>query len=337
MKTSKKIISLIAGTGLLTASFLNAATTDPVGYVTLTVKGTTGDASEAYSFISPSLQNAVSSTGTVESVDGTLITASSAAWTADAFQSKYFIEITSGTNTGAIATIQSNTESALTTVEDLSSLLSGGETFNIRRYLTINDLFGADNSAGLTSSSSLGTSDEILLPNGAGDFDRYFYYNNPRGTDGWRSSVDVVNDAGETPIPIGQGVIVRRKSADDLSVVLSGSVVVNAQVLYPIETGFNFVSSAYPVTYTLNSFFGPDGGSLKSSSQFSSADQVLVQNASGDFDYYFYWNNPRGASGWRKSTDVVNDAGDVVIMSAGNAVIVDRQEAPFNFAESRPF
>jgi hypothetical protein len=130
---------------------------------------------------------------------------------------------------------------------------------------------------------------------------------------------------------------VRRKATDDLTVTLAGSVVVNSQAIYPIESGFNFIASAYPVSHTINSFFGTDGGSLQSSSQFSNADQVLVQDENGNFDYYFYWDNPRGAAGWRKSDDLVTDAGATVIMDSGSAVIVDRQGSAYNFAELKPF
>jgi hypothetical protein len=120
MQTPQKIISLLAGSALFAASFLNAATTDPVGYVTLTVNGTSGVASDAYSFISPSLQNAPSATSTISNINGNTITASSATWDANVYQGAYFIEITSGANSGLTATISDNTSDTLTTLEDLS-------------------------------------------------------------------------------------------------------------------------------------------------------------------------------------------------------------------------
>lgn len=305
--------------------------------MTIDVRGTGGTASDAYSFISPSFQKAPSASGSISSVSSNTITASSPGWTIDEFANSHFIEITSGANTGLTATIGSNTENSLTTVEDLSSFLAGDESFAIREYLTIGDLFGEDNSAGLQSAASIGGADEILLPDGNGDFDRYFYLENPLLGSGWRSSEDLNTNAGSTPVPIGQGLIVRRKASDDLEVVLSGSVVSNESAVYPIETGFNFIASAYPVSHTLNSFFGSNGGSLQSGSSLGDADQVLVQRNDGSFDYFFYLDNPLLGSGWRDAEDLQTDAGETIIIAPGSSVIVDRAGDPFNFAENKPF
>jgi hypothetical protein len=62
----------------------------------------------------------------------------------------------------------------LTTSEDLSSLLAGDESFEIRPYTTIADVFGTTNSAGLDGGSTAGNADNKKLQACSG-FDTYYY------------------------------------------------------------------------------------------------------------------------------------------------------------------
>lgn len=338
MNTPKKMIALLSGAALLSAGSLFAGNvvpsvaTDPVGYVTLDVKGT-GGAEAVYSFVSVSLQHAADFNGAVSSFGANSLTVDDAGWEVDGFAGSHYVQVSNG----YVASILSNTATVLATVEDLSSLLSGGESIVIRKYTTIADVFGANNESGLLASGSLAGADEIMIADGSGGFDRYFYLESARLADGWRLSSDLVTDASDVPVPLGQGLVIRSKSVDANEIVISGSVVTNDSSIYPLEVGYNFVSAAYPVEYTLATFFGVDGGSLTSASSFADADQVLVQREDGAFDYYFYMDSPRLGEGWRKSDDLVNDAANVIVSAGSSAIVVKRAGVALNFVEAKPF
>jgi len=65
---------------------------------------------------------------------------------------------------------------------------------------TLNDLFGAENEAGLKAGSSLEDASVIWIPGRDRTFARYYYQNSFLGK-GWRSGSDSLGDAGNTPIP----------------------------------------------------------------------------------------------------------------------------------------
>jgi hypothetical protein len=78
-----------------------------------------------------------------------------ASWTADEFNGangEFFMEIISGPYAGLMTDILAAnvTGKTLTTYDDLSSLLTGGELYRIRRHRTLGDVFGENNKSGLT-------------------------------------------------------------------------------------------------------------------------------------------------------------------------------------------
>ena len=114
--------------------------------------------------LSNPLENAVIYSGTASSVSGATITTSftmtdNEFGTSDAQgNSSYYVQISDGT----ILDIISNTDSVLTVSTDVTSLINIDDEITIKKYTTLSDLFGTDNSAGLTAGADAGSSDTSL-------------------------------------------------------------------------------------------------------------------------------------------------------------------------------
>jgi len=72
-----------------------------------------------------------------------------------------------GRNAGLMTDILATnvTGKTLTTYDDLSPLLTGGELYKVRRHRTLGDVFGEDNESGLAGGSSVSEADEVLVLN----------------------------------------------------------------------------------------------------------------------------------------------------------------------------
>ncbi len=339
-KIPTKLLSLVAAASLAaSASFAqdNAVTSDVVGYVTLTINGTGGVGSEAYSYIGAPMHSAASASGSISSTSDNTITSTGSTWTENAFSNTHYVLVTSGTNEGISAPIVSNTADTLTTAENLNSLLNGDETFEIRAYVTISDVFGASNEAGLDGGASVGAADNILVQDGA-SFNTYYYKNAGLiGGTGWRSSSSPIADAGSTILPHGSGFIVVRRQSSDIELITSGSVF-SSDVITPVETGFNWKTASVPVDLTLSGVFGANNeAGLVGGSSAGSADNILVFDDSGSISTYYYKNAGLiGGTGWRSSSSPITDQASTVIASPGKMFLINRSGGAFNLAESSP-
>ncbi len=338
MNTSHKLIALLSGAALLSASSLLAqtATTDPVGYVTVTVNGTGGFGSEAFTYMGVPLHQPSDTAGAITGTAANTIISATSTWGVDAYAGSYVL-ITSGTNEGVSSSIISNTATDLTTADDLTSFLAGNETFSIHPYTTIADVFGAANEAGIDGGSSSGNADSILIQSGAGFNTYYFKDAGLIGGTGWRSSSSPSVDVSATPIPFGTGLIVVRKQSADIELTISGSVF-GGDAMTPVEIGFNWKSASIPVDITLNALFGSvneaglDGGSAS-----GNADTIIVPSAGGLTTYYYKNAGLIGGTGWRSSSSPSVDEGATVIVEPGQMFLINRTGgAAFNLTESSP-
>src|SRR4030095_2268995 len=111
--STQKALRLAAGilltTVVSTLAQVTTATTDPVGFITLNVAGTSGGAASAVSFKGLSLTRAIEYQGSAETVGTNTLVDNEATWTDNQFNGsngKYFVELASGTNAGATFDIQ---------------------------------------------------------------------------------------------------------------------------------------------------------------------------------------------------------------------------------------
>ena len=335
MNIPQKTLSLLAIASLFTFTSLSAVETDPVGYITVTINGN-GGSGDAFTYMGCPLHAAVASAGAVDATAANSITDNSQAWTADEHAGSY-VMITSGVNEGVSATVSSNTSDTLTTLEDISSLLAGDESFEVRPYTTLADIFGATNSAGIDGGSTAGNADTILIQSGAG-FDTYYYKDAGFiGGTGWRGSSSPSVDQSSAVVPYGSGIIVVRKQAGDINLVISGSVF-GGDAITPIETDFNWKAPSIPVGLTLNALFGAaNEAGLDGGTSAGNSDNVVVPTASGLTTYYYKNAGFLGGTGWRSSASPSVDEGDTVFAQPGQMFLINRTGGPaFNLAETSP-
>lgn len=224
-----KVLCLIGAAALFCFTSLQAATSTPVGYVTLSINA-------GWNALSNPLEHAVEQSGTATAVSGDTITTSFSGMTPSAYagsdpngDATYYIQ----TSTGVILDIVANTADSVTVAVNSGNVVQDA-TITLKKYSTIGDLLSADNSLGLVSSDTLGASDAVyVMAAQGGTYSTYFYRTDPTtalfgmpldGGDGWRTVGDNTTDQAGVAIPVGGAVIIKTLSSltwtDDLPYTL---------------------------------------------------------------------------------------------------------------------
>lgn len=310
------------------------ATTDPVGFITLNVTGTTAGQSSALSFKGLSMTRPIEYQGSAETVGTKTLFDNEATWTENQFNGangKYFVEITSGTNVGATFDIDSTSAATktITLVQDLPAGAAGPLSFKVRKHWTIAGVFGPANESGL-GAGDISTADQILIYTGTG-YNTYFYKTSGIGGVGWRKAGDAMSDASNTVLFPEEGLIIKRKQTGAVNVVLLGAVKMG-QTSIPISPGTNLVSNVYAANlslgssglYTGNTTTGVNGGAA------DTADLVEVWNGTA-YDSYYYQTSGAGGTGWRKVGDTATDVSATSISTGSSLVIKRKGAAGFNW------
>jgi uncharacterized protein (TIGR02597 family) len=331
-------VSVVGSCAALLATPLLAqttATTDPVGFITLSIAGTGGTVPSQLSFTGLGLTRTVEYQGSAEAVGTSSLTDNDAVWVDNQFNGPagaYFVELTSGPGAGTTYDIATTTASTktITTVQNLAAGAAAGVTFKIRKHWTIASVFGPADESGLGGGNTT-SADNILLWNGSG-YDVFYYQTSGLGGVGWRKTGAPAVDASAKVIYPEDAPIIKRLQSAAVNVVLMGSVK-TGQTSVPVVNGTNFIGNIYgaPMTladcgiYTGNNSTGLAGGSS------SGADQILIWNGSG-YDTYYYQTSGLGGTGWRKSGAPAVDASATQI-GVGQSIIVNRKllGSPFNW------
>lgn len=304
--TQTLLVALAAGT---TAFGQTEAKTKPVGYVTEKIKAS------SFNLIGITLQKPVIVSGTLDAVVGSAVTDTGSDF--DALLSSgdaYILKIISASNPALNGVIQEitqwgsgsgNSAGTLVAQQNLQSLgVQVGDSFELRSAVTLPDLFGLTNQAGLLGGGSVASADVIWVPSGNGNFNKYYYKSSGLGGTGWRSSTNA--DATRVPIVCTDAIFVERRAATDLNLVISGEVT-TVQVQSVVDGGYyNYLSSNFPVGSTLATSglqsFVLGGGTL------ASADELWFPDGSGGYVKCFYKNSGLGGTGWRTSTNASADS-----------------------------
>lgn len=318
-------------------------TSDPVGFTKLRIAGRTGSQTVAYSYLGVNMVSPASYQGTVTSKGASSIVDGQADWTDDQFNGangEFYLEIVSGPMAGLTTDILGTNAATktLTTDEDLSSVLTGGEKFKIRKHRTIGDVFGKNNEAGLRANTAVSSSDEVRVFNPVTQSFLAYYYNSSSG--GWRSSMDTTADASGTKLYADQGVCIARKVVGDLTLIVTGAVKTGPTII-PIGTNSNLAANVYPAgTLTLGNcglYTGNPATGLAAAGKLSNADEVQIWNGSS-FRRYFYKNSGSGGIGWRVSSNIRTDASGTQIPAGSSIYVIrKRSRAPFNWKVQQPF
>jgi hypothetical protein len=206
----------------------------------------------------------------------------------------YLFEVESGTALGAVIPVISfdTVNGTLTLNDDVSGSFQNGDRFSIRPASTLASVFGINNSAGLGSSGSSVGSDQVWLPDGAGDYEKYAYLQPGFGGSPparWAHIDDPSTpiDPATVAIYYPDGLVMKGNSTVN-SFKVSG-VIKKTPTSYYLGQQFNYMSTNASAGATLETMFGADNDSgLGGAAGSSGADLVMIPDGLGGFDTYYY-------------------------------------------------
>ena len=354
MKTNASFLRQIAASAALLLAAATqvslaqtTATTDPVGFITLTARGGGTLSNPKYSLLSPTLTQPISWQGAVTAVSSntsgpTTITVSGTPWTAGQFNGangSYYVEVvTISPNThptGVISVITGTTTSTITTSDNLFAFASVGDTIRIRADVTLSTIFGATNTAGLLASDDPSTGDEVLVYDGATSKSYFYYTGSPGFPTGWWDSAFTAQ-AGSVVIGPHQGVVIKRKANAAVTFTVSGAVK-TGNTLFPVVTGINVLGTISSQGLTLDSsglYTGSAITGVKPSDDPSTADEITIYTATTQTNYFYYTGSPGFPAGWWDSA-FTTQAGSVAI-APGTAFVLNRKGGGVSFNWSLP-
>jgi hypothetical protein len=204
----------------------------------------------------------------------------------------------------------------------LPSTATEGGRLRLWRRWSLAALFGAANSAGLTSGPDLATSDVIVIPNAAGGSPGYYFYctGGAHGT-GWRREGAEAADQSGVTLPLTAGVALRARAAHQI--LLAGTLKPGPTRIR-LQNGRNLVANLCPIPQHLT--LANSGLSvLSSGSTPEVADLVLLWNGSGYAPYYQSTGALLG-TGWRLAGGDSTDQSGVSLTSGAYAI--ERRSVP---------
>lgn len=252
----------------------------------------------------------------------------------------YYVEIASGPQSGLILDILSATSTSVTVAD--ASILTGSESFFIRKYLTIADIFGSSNQAGLKSGANFSDADLVsLLVNGT--WKQFFYYDDQVGFDPtqWLELGGPSSDAGSARIDPDQGILVQRRAGGVSVNTLVTGVVKQTKANIPVYSGMQIVTNPWPTAMTLDQLGLKTGNStsgLQEGDSFNTSD-IVFKVEGNTWSQYFVYNDQVGFDPvqWVKLGGGGADQGAVVI-NPGEAILIQRRASPsFAWAPQKNF
>lgn len=343
MKFPTLIILSLVFCALLSAQL----TTQPVGISKVTIKGTGGVRAASFTPVAVTYEKNPLINDTIDSASGSTITLIGSTMVADAYagtdpngDATHYVLITSGDQEGLTLEITANTSNTLTvTSSNLENLNFSGATAEILAHTTLSDIFGAGNTYGLTSGSSVTNSDRIYImqADGSGNWNSYFYQNNPRSGTGWRLAGDSSTDYASLSLPLDTGILIRRISSPDLDIFLKGTVKKTGKHKRVLLQGFSLIGNPFPQAMALSAcgIYAADNGYVSSSSHTNS-DRVFVIAEDGTFDSFYYQTNPRAGTGWRRTGDTSTDVSSEPI-PATSSFYIQHRGSGLTWNPTRPY
>jgi hypothetical protein len=301
MKTKVSYSLLAAAMACGIAQGAATAYTTPVGYKTQSLRQGT------FSYLGLTTQFPTVSAGVLDAVSAspssvtdtgvnfsTLLTAGAT----------YILELSDGT----IQEVTSWTSlGVLNTPEDVTSKVTAGvTTYKLRKAATIADVFGLNNSAGLTpdNDGSFATGNDLVYVLNAAGVPTIIYYSlgGEEAAAGWYTSGDV--PAQDIPIVYADGFYIKRVAGTDIPLVTSGEVKTKPTSGVLIA-GFNYLSGVAPAGLTLgNSGLESFLSQSIDGAPFATVDNVLIPSLTGFITCYYSTGGEEAPAGWYTSGDV---------------------------------
>jgi len=278
------------------------------------------DLSVGFNPIGINLHGSVVASGTIDARDGNIFSENNADLSTlltDA-SATYLLEITNRRQFGAVAEITSVTSGANNTSTfqiEGTGMNTGNATYNIRKALTLNELFGTGTQAQLTGGRTSNSADIVWLQDETGGYTQYFYSTSTTGTDTETGqefrSTNTPFVSPDKPITVfyPDGLYIQVK--DVAKTVTVFGQVKNTSTIVSGNTGLNLVSIPSPTGVTLDGSRLSEGVSGANST--ANADIVWIPNDTGGYDQYFFHS---GASVWRSfNTPFTGNEGATILPS----------------------
>jgi uncharacterized protein (TIGR02597 family) len=305
--------------------------TVPAGMITYTLaRGTT-------SYLSFPLTNNESYTGSVAAVTTNTISVgdSPAPFTTSLATpaSPYFVKFLSGSQTGRVLLVSSNTSSALTldTTDHGTGVpvllttagfsVEVGDTFEIFPGDTLSSVFGAGTAGSpliLTGGANVIMSDSVCLFTSVNAPATCYYFNTT--ADCWEKYGATGNANNTIIYPYSAFAVTRQINHPNTTFIVSGRVTPVGAETKVESLGTVFTSTHYAIDVKLSQL--QFGSNWTMGSSVSSADTLSVWNASvGHFDTYYQVPD----STWRKYPDAVTDQSNFAI-TAGTVTTIGKRD-----------
>jgi uncharacterized protein (TIGR02597 family) len=332
-KTLLFVTGLALATGMLSASAIGVSVaTIPQGMISYPL------ASGSVNYLSLPLTNTEKFTSVVSAVTSNSIAVADApspfTTSLAVAGSPYFVKILSGTETGRVMLITSNTTSALTL--DTTDHATGsavplnaagfniqpGDAFEIFPGDTLASIFGdgsAQNPLLLTGGTAVKTADTVALLTAVSAPAQTFFFNTSKNY--WEQYGSTANANNTIIYPYSAMVINRQANHSDTTLFVTGRVTpVTAQTkMIPGGTILTSTHFATDVKLSQLNF----GANWVTGTSVSSADNLGVWNAAkNSFDTYYQLPD----STWRKFGDTTTDQSDVAI-AAGTVTAISKRAA----------
>jgi hypothetical protein len=262
--------------------------------------------------------------GRVTALGSSTLTDANAGWNQSQWNGAnglHYIEFNSG---AMVDIVETDSGSQSITVQGaFPASVQVGDSFSIRRHLTIADFFGANNEAGLQGGNNISEADtiQILDPETKGSVTIFYYPFAPNA--GWY--LNDYSPAGDTPIYPGQGLVIIRRSTQDLVIHNSGPAKEgNTQI--PIYPGFNLLGTSQVqrdlMLEDLNIYTGNPSTGLSGGTNPGSADNITVISPVDGSTATYWYSTFSGNEGWYDSS--FTPASDITI-PPGSAFFVNRK------------
>jgi len=324
---------LLASSSLSTAEPISV-TTDPVGYVTFEVPA---DSLVYFGLVvhaEPVFQ------GQISSIDGDQLSFDDADFSSILHDSVYYsLELNTSVNEGLSTLVEPISAETVVTDQDLSAFLSVGDLIVIRPLRTISEIFGEGDELVLNPGSAT-TGDLVYVPSFDGAGQKILYYSLGGGflTEGWKAAGEGNADYSNTPIYTTDGLQIRMKGFEPVTVTQVGSVKMS-DTLLAVETGFNVFSFIYPAGMTLgeSGLYDPNNpGNSVTPGTATTADIIYFDsNGDGSLELYYYTTGGGFLSeGWKQAGQGNTDMSGIELPDAFG---IKRRGAATNIFIFKPF
>ncbi len=168
----------------------------------------------------------------------------------------YYAEVLNGSGAGVISHIIQTDPNVILLSDDISSAVTAGTTqVRIRKFWTVAEAFGANNTAGFLGASSPSNADVITISYSEGTTTNIFYNTST-------SRFEKVSDnsnASDLPIPVDAGLFVLRRDSTAKSFKIAGDVKLGPTALW-VNGGSSDTTTVLQNPYPLGNVMLKDSG-----------------------------------------------------------------------------